>query len=308
MSFNSDVKEELARVEPTCSHCDRALLAALIRIEGTLFISGQGRYRLEVVTDASSVARLAWRLLHETYDLRTELTTRRSVLHKTPNYLIDVPAQNGLAEALRDMGVLGDTGLQLGVAPSLVAKQCCAAAYLRGAFLGSGFVADPRGDFHFEITVESREMADDLVKIMEEKDIRSRIMKRRSSYVVYIKSGEAILEFLAFAGAHQCALVLENARVFKSVRNDVNRQTNAEMANQKKAVSASIDQIYAMRAVLEAYGPEKLPPALQEIIRLRVAYPDATLKELGDRADPPLSKSAVYHRIRRIEKMAKELR
>jgi len=308
MSFNSDVKEELARVEPTCTHCERALLAALIRIEGTLFISGQERYRLEVVTDAPSVARLSWKLLHETYHLKTELTTRRSVLHKTPNYLINVPAQDGLVEALRDMGILGVSGLQFGVAESLVAKQCCASAYLRGAFLGSGFVSDPRGDFHFEITVESREMADDLVRIMESKGIHARVMPRRSSFVVYIKSGEAILEFLAFAGAHQSALILENARVVKSVRNEVNRQTNAEMANQKKAVTASIDQIYAMRSVIETYGVEKLPPALQEIVRLRVAYPDATLKELGERADPPLSKSAVYHRIRRIEQMARELR
>ncbi len=307
MSFNTDVKEELARVEPGCSHCDRALLAALIRIEGTLFFGGQGRYRLEVVTDAPSVARLTWRLLHETYGLHTELTTRRSVLHKTPNYLIDVPAQEGLVEALRDMGVLGEGGLELGVAPGLVAKQCCAASYLRGAFLGSGFVSDPRGDFHFEMTVESREMADDLVGLLAEKGIRARIMQRRSSFVVYIKSGEAILQFLAFVGAHQCALVMENARVVKSVRNDVNRQTNAEMANQMKAASASVDQIYAMRAVLEAYGVEKLPPALQEIVRLRVSFPDATLKELGERANPPLTKSAVYHRIRRIEQMAREL-
>ena len=307
MSFCTDVKDELARVPATCSHCERALLAALIRIEGTLFISGQGRYRLEVVTDAPSVARLAWRLLHETYQLRTELTTRRSVLHKTPNYLIDVPSQDGLVEALRDMGVLGDSGLELGVAPDLVAKQCCAAAYLRGAFLGSGFVSDPRGDFHFEITVESREMADDLARIMGEKEIRARVMQRRQSFIVYIKSGESILEFLAYVGAHQSALVMENARVVKSVRNDVNRQTNAEMANQMKAAAASVDQIYAMRAVLEAYGVERLPQALQDIIRLRVAYPDATLKELGERANPPLSKSAVYHRIRRIEQMAKEL-
>ena len=307
MSFNTDVKEELARVDSTCSHCDRALLAALIRIEGTLLISGQGRYRLEIVTDAPSVARLTWRLLHESYGLRTELTTRRSVLHKTPNYLIDVPVQEGLTEALRDMGVLGDHGLELGVAPELVAKQCCAAAYLRGAFLGSGFVSDPRGDFHFEINVESQEMADDLAEIMAEKGIRARVMQRRSSFIVYIKSGESILEFLAFVGAHQSALVMENARVVKSVRNDVNRQTNAEIANQKKAAEASVDQIYAMRSVLEAYGVERLPPALREIIRLRVQYPDATLKELGERADPPLSKSAVYHRIRRIEQMAKDL-
>ena len=307
MSFNSDVKEELARIAPTCSHCDRALLAALIRIEGTLFLSGQGRYRLEIVTDAPSVARLAWRLLHEGYELRTELTTRRSVLHKTPNYLIDVPAQDGLAEALADMGVLRDGALQLGVAPDLIAKQCCAAAYLRGAFLGSGFVSDPRGDFHFEVTVESGEMADDLVEIMRDKGINARAMQRRSSYIVYLKSGEAILEFLAFVGAHQSALAMENARVVKSVRNDVNRQTNAEIANQKKAAAASVDQIYAMRSVLEHYGPDRLPPALQEIIRLRVSHPDATLKELGDYADPPLSKSAVYHRIRRIEQMAREL-
>ncbi len=307
MSFNSDVKEELARVAPQCSHCERALLAALIRIEGTLFISGQGRYRLEVATDTPSVARLAWRLLHDGYDLRTELTTRRSVLHKTPNYLIDVPAQEGLAAALRDMGVLGEEGLRLGVAPELVAKSCCEAAYLRGAFLGSGFVADPRGDFHFEVTVESEEMARDLVAIMEGKGIRARYIQRRSSYIVYLKSGEAILEFLAFAGAHQNALVMENARVVKSVRNEVNRQTNAEVANQNKAAAASVDQIYAMRRVLEAYGVDRLPRALREVMELRAKYPDATLKELGEHADPPLSKSAVYHRIRRIEAMAREL-
>ena len=307
MSFNTDVKEELSRIPAVCSHCNRALLAALIRIEGSLFISGQGRYRLEIVTDAPSVARLSWKLLHEAYNLKTELTTRRSVLHKTPNYLIDVPAQPGLPEALSDMGVIRDGKLQLGVAPDLVAKQCCAAAYLRGAFLGSGFVSDPRGDFHFEIVVESGEMADDLVNIMHEKGINARTMTRRSSHIVYLKSGESILEFLAFAGAHQSALDMENARVVKSVRNEVNRITNAEVANQKKSASAAVDQIYAMRAVLEEYGVERLPPALREIIRLRVDYPNATLQELGERANPPLSKSAVYHRIRRIEQMAREL-
>ena len=307
MSFNTDVKEELSRIPAVCSHCNRALLAALIRIEGSLFISGQSRYRLEIVTDAPSVARLSWKLLHETYDLKTELTTRRSVLHKTPNYLIDVPAQPGLPEALSDMGVIRDGKLQLGVAPDLVAKQCCAAAYLRGAFLGSGFVSDPRGDFHFEIVVESGEMADDLVNIMHEKGINARTMVRRSSHIVYLKSGESILEFLAFAGAHQSALDMENARVVKSVRNEVNRMTNAEVANQKKSASAAVDQIYAMRAVLEEYGVERLPPALREIIRLRVDFPNATLQELGERANPPLSKSAVYHRIRRIEQMARDL-
>ncbi len=306
MSFTSEVKEELSRVEPVCSHCDRAVLAALVRIEGTLFFSGKDRYRVEIATDTSSVARLVIKSVHEMYHLKTELTVRRSVLHKTPNYLINIVAQPGLNEALLDLGVLGDGGLTLGIKPALVNKQCCAAAYLRGAFLGSGFISNPRGDFHFEITVESSQLAEDLVELLAAKDIHARIQQRRNSYMVYLKSGEAINEFLAYSGAHQAALAMENERVVKSVRNDVNRVTNAEIANQMKAANASVDQLYAMRTVLESYGMENLPPALQEIIRLRVAYPDATLKELGEHATPPLSKSAVYHRVRRIEQMAQE--
>ncbi len=290
-----------------CSHCDKATLAALVRIEGTLFFSGPGRYRIEIATDVPSVARLVIKLLHGIYELKTNLTVRRSVLHKTPNYLIEVPTQPRLEPALRDMGVLSGEGLEMGIADELVEKQCCAAAYLRGAFLGSGFISNPRGDFHFEITVESESLADGLVELMANKGISARVMQRRSSYMVYLKSGTAILEFLAYVGAHHSALSMENERVIKSVRNDVNRITNAEIANQAKAANASVDQIFAIRKVVDAYGMENLPPALQEFIKLRVTNPDATLKELGEKANPPLSKSAVYHRVRRIEQMAKDL-
>ena len=176
-----------------------------------------------------------------------------------------------------------------------------AAAYLRGAFLGSGFISNPKSDFHFEITVESEALAEGLVELMARKDITARIMARRSSYMVYLKSGNAITEFLAFTGAHQAALSMEEERVVKSVRNDVNRQINAELANQQKAASAAVEQIYAIRRAVEHYGMEDLPPAIREFIRLRVTYPEASLKELGQRATPPLSKSAVYHRVRRLE-------
>ena len=307
MSFNSDVKDELARVAPTCSHCERALLAAIVRVEGTLIMASAGRYRLEIATDSPAVARLSLKLLHETYGVATELTMRHSVLHKNLNYLISVPAQEGLAAALEDMGVLENGSLKLGVKPSIVSKQCCAAAYLRGVFLGSGFVADPKGDFHFEMTVENHELAQDLVGLMVSKGINARMMKRRSSFVVYLKSGESISEFLAFVGAHQSALDMEAERVVKSVRNDVNRMINAELANESKAAIASADQIFAMTQVVEKLGMANLPPALQEIIRLRAAYPEASLKELGEHASPPLSKSAVYHRVRRIEEMARDL-
>ncbi|MFR7747343.1 MAG: DNA-binding protein WhiA [Eggerthellaceae bacterium] len=307
MSFTTEVKEELSRVEPTCSHCDAATLAALIRIEGSIFLAGPGKFRLEISTDVPQVARFIIKSLHERYALKTDLTMRRNVLHKTPNWLIDIPNQPGLSEALNDLGIVGEEGLQRGIDPSLVQKQCCASAYLRGVFLGSGFISNPRGDFHFEITVESQTMAHDIVELMATKDIHAKIVERRNAYTVYLKSGAAISAFLAFVGAHQSALKMENERVIKSVRNDVNRRVNAEIANQAKTAEASVEQVQAIRTLLDHRDIKSLPRGLQEFIQLRVRYPEATLKELGERANPPLSKSAIYHRVRRIEQLAKEV-
>lgn len=283
------------------------MLAALVRIEGSLVLTGKGGMRLEIDTDSPNVARLMVRLLHTIYSLETELVVRRSVLHKTPNYLISVPAQAKLPESLRDLGVLGDTGFEAGISKKLIAKNCCAAAYLRGVFLARGFVSNPRGDFHFEMTVESEELACDIADLLHERGINARYLQRRNNYIVYLKSGTAISDFLALVGAHQCALAMESERVIKSVRNDVNRRVNADVANQKKASDAGIDQIIMINKVVGHYGFANLSPALQEFIRLRAAHPDASLKELGEYADPKLSKSAVYHRVRRLEQMAEQI-
>ncbi len=308
MSFTAEVKEELSRVEPVCSHCISATLAALIRIEGTLLLSGMGRYRLEIATDTPVVARFVIKALHDIFGLKTDLTMRRSVLHKTPNWLIEVQNQKGLNTALRILGVLDKEGhLERGISKDLVKKRCCSAAYLRGVFLGSGFIANPKGDFHFEITVETQTMANDIIELMSASGISAKITERRNSYTIYLKSGSAISSFLALVGAHQCALKMENERVLKSVRNDVNRRVNAEIANQAKTAQASIEQIQTIRHVLEHHDIKTLPKALQDYIRLRVSYPDASLKELGEMANPPLSKSAIYHRVRRLEQMEKDL-
>lgn len=297
----------MTRVAPTCSHCDAAVLSGLMRTEGSLFLSGKGRYRMEVSTDIPAVARLIIRLLHGLFKLRTELTVRRSVLHKTPNYLITVPGQPHMEDVLRQLGIIDGSGFVAGIAPHLVNKRCDQAAYLRGIFMGAGFVANPKGDFHFEMTIETEQLARDIVELMRENKINARIMNRRNSYLVYLKSGSAITAFLALAEAHQSVLAMENERVIKSVRNDVNRKVNAEMANQAKSAEASVEQVVAIRKVVDRYGMENLPPALREYISLRIAYPGATLKELGSYADPPLSKSAIYHRVRRVEQMASEI-
>lgn len=302
MSFTAEVKDELSRIEPTCSRCDRAELSALIRIEGTLSISGEGP-RLELATETASVARTAIRLLHSVYELATNLTVRRSILHKTHNYLITVPPQIGLTDALHDMGILGKEGFEGGIRPELVRDACCAGAYLRGAFLGGGYIADPRGAFHFELAGPSEELIAACLELMREHGMRARYIRRHNMYAIYIKGIEQITAFLAFVGAHQSVLAIENARVIKSVRNDTNRRVNAEIANQLKTTRASMQQIECIRRLVGQRGIEAIPESLREVALLRLKHPDASVKELGELADPPLSKSAVYHRMRRIAAM-----
>ena len=183
-------------------------------------------------------------------------------------------------------------------------RDCCAIAYLRGAFLGGGFVADPHGDFHFELTAESEQLAEDLVSLLARFDIEARVARRRGTFAVYLKGAEPIITFLALVGAHRALLRTEDVRIVKSVRNDVNRLVNAEIANQQKTAEAAVGQIEAIETLRATRGLDSLPPALRELARLRLENPDVSLRELGELADPPLSKSAVYHRVRRIEELA----
>jgi DNA-binding protein WhiA len=307
MSFTAEVKDELSRIEPRRTCCLKAELAALVRIEGTLHITGPQRYRLEVATETAPVARAVIKLLHNVYGLKTELTVRRSVLHKTNNYLITVPAQTKLGAALSELGIMGEAGFRSGIDPTLVKRDCCAISYLRGAFLGGGFVADPHGDFHFELTAETEQLAEDLVALMGRFEIPARVAKRRGTFAVYLKGAEPIVTFLALVGAHRALLRTEDVRVVKSMRNDVNRLVNAEIANQAKTAEAAVGQLHAIEVLAENPGFENLPPALRELAELRLANPEVSLRELGELADPPLTKSAVYHRVRRIEELAAEV-
>jgi len=308
VSFTAEVKDELSRVEGRRPCCARAELSALVRVEGTLHLGGTGRLRLEIATETAPVARKTIKLLHSIYGLTTELTVRRSVLHKSNNYLITVPAQPRLEEALRDLGILGEgRTLEHGIPAALVKRDCCAVAYLRGAFLGGGFVADPHGDFHFELTAESEQIAADLAALMARLGMQAKVTKRRGSYAVYLKGAEPIVAFLAHVGAHRALLRTEDVRIMKGIRNEINRLVNAETANLEKSADAAMEQIRAIRAIAESRGLSSLPPALQEMAELRLANPDATLKELGELADPPLTKSAVYHRIRRLMEVAAEV-
>lgn len=317
MSFTTDVKDELSRVEPECRTCAKAMLSALVRSHGTLNIVGSGKFNVSFATDNAWIARFALSNFKEIYNLDTSLTYRRSVLHNTRNYLIELQHGKNLYIALFDMGILekpsmdGDKPvfkIAAGIKQQFMEKDCCCAAYLRGAFLGSGYISEPTGDFHFEISVDKENQAKDMKSILQKKDIKSGVCVRRNSFLLYIKSGQAISDFLAFTGAHTSALKLENTRVSKQIANQINRQTNADVANSKRMVDAAYSQLVMIEKVAKHYGLQNIPPAIREFMILRIKNREASLSRLGELADPPLSKSAINSRLRRLEKMANEIK
>lgn len=304
MSFTAEVKDELARVSGSCPECDVAELAALVRVCGALSFHGSGAYSIRVSTETGAVARTVIRLAHEVFDLDTSLTVRRSNLHRSRNYLIEIPEQEGLEQALIRMGVLIlGRGLSSGIAARVVARPCCRAAYLRGAFMAGGFIADPRGDFHLEIAVTGDEFADDLLELLDDEGITARVNRRRGSYAIYLKSFDDIAALLGVVGAERTARAVKNIRVMKSVKNDVNRRVNAELANQARSTGASADQVALIDRVEREIGFDALPPALLQFCVARREHPELSLRDLGAQMMPPLSKSALYHRVLRLEKL-----
>lgn len=304
MSFTAEVKDELARVGGSCPECAVAELAALVRVCGALSFHGSGAYSIRVSTETGAVARTVIRLAHEVFDLDTSLTVRRSNLHRSRNYLIEIPEQKGLEQALIRMGVLVlGRGLSSGIAARVVARPCCRAAYLRGAFMAGGFIADPRGDFHLEIAVTGDEFADDLLELLDDEGITARVNRRRGSYAIYLKSFDDIAALLGVVGAERTARAVKNIRVMKSVKNDVNRRVNAELANQARSTGASADQLALIDRVEREVGFDALPPALMQFCVARREHPELSLRDLGAQMMPPLSKSALYHRVLRLEKL-----
>ena len=308
MSFASDTREEMVRVQGSCDVCDKAVLSALVRIDGTIYLSGAGKYRVEIATDYASVGRFIVNMLHSIYDLKTEISYRRSVLHHTQNYVIDVPYQESIKFALTDLGILAENNsLVRGVSSQFTQKQCCKKAYLRGVFLGSGFIADPKSSFHFEASVSTEDLSHGIVQCMKDLGVKARVVRRRNSYVIYMKSGSQISHFLASVDAKDSAAALNEVRDYKNMRNDANRSVNAEIANQKRTTIASGNQLSNIQKIMQHKKFQTLPPAIRDFVLLRANNPEASLKELGEMCDPPLTKSAINHRARRLNQITEEL-
>ena len=308
-SFTAEVKDELSRVEGRCPTCERAQLSALLRVCGTLSFKGTGRYALRITTETGAVARTIIKLVHDIFDLNTSLTIRRSVLHKTRNYLIELAEQDGLEEALTELGILvPGQGLAAGIPRALLQKRCCREAFVRGAFMAGGFIADPRGDFHLELAVTGEDFANELAVLVGSLGVHARLNRRRGAYAIYLKSFDDIVTLLVAMGAARYAHTIEGVRAIKSVKNDVNRRVNAELANQNRAGDAADVQWALIDDAERLVGLSALPRAVREFCELRRANPELSLADLGQELTPPASKSAMYHRLLRLQSIVDEAR
>lgn len=181
-------------------------------------------------------------------------------------------------------------------------------AMVRGAFMSSGSVTNPKNVYHLEIVFQVEKNAEIIKDILEKSEIESKILKRDKNYILYIKDGENISEFLAFIGANKSVLDFEDERVLKDMRNKVNRLVNCETANLNKTISSSVRQIEDIKLIKTKKKFDKLSDKEKELANLRIENPDASLSELGNLLEKPISKSGVNHRLEGIRKLADELR
>lgn len=287
MSFSSGVKDELSRHQTLARHCQIAEIAAIISMCGGVSISEKDHYSLKIQTENVYVARKYFTLLKKTYNIDTDVKISeeqmRSVIDK-----------------------IGD--LSEPVSPLLIKNSCCQRAFLRGAFLCIGSMSDPQKSYHLEFVCTDEDKARQLQSVIQGFDIEAKIVLRKKYYVVYLKEGSGIVDLLNVCEAPIALMKLENLRIVKEMRNSVNRRVNCETANITKTVTAATRQIEDIIYIRDHYGLENLPEPLSQMAEVRLENPDAPLKELGEYLDPPVGKSGVNHRLRKLSELADRIR
>jgi DNA-binding protein WhiA len=320
MSFSSDVKEELSLQISNARHCRLAELSAILSYEGHIKRSGKEIY-LKLQTENLVVARKYFTLIRKTFNINNDVSVKtNSSLNKSSVYTLII--RNAL-DVIRIMQAtklpIGAMNIQsedadthnerIGLANQLIIQNaCCKRAFIRGAFLSSGSMSDPKKAYHLEIVVSGLDKAEQLRDIIQTFSIDAKIVIRKKNYVVYIKEGSQIVDLLNVMEAHIALMDLENVRILKEMRNSINRQVNCEAANINKTVTAASKQMDDILYIRDTVGLGDLADGLEDIARLRIDYPEASLKELGAMLLPPIGKSGVNHRLRKLSMIADQLR
>lgn len=310
MSFSSKVKEELARHFGSARHCKIAETTAIINMCGRIGRNNDGEITgLKIQTENPAVARKCFTLLKKTFNIKVEVSIRRSNhLNKHRVYQVFVVNRDEAVKVLTACRLIEGEKIVHRISPLVVQTTCCKRAYVRGAFLSSGSISDPEKTYHLEFVTQDQEQAQALSALINSFEMDSKIVVRKKYHVVYLKEGSQIVDLLNIMEAHQALMDLENLRIIKEMRNKVNRIVNCETANLNKTVSAAVKQVNDINYIETHKGLHTLTESLETVARLRLDNPSASLKELGEMLSPQVGKSGVNHRLRKISAIADNLR
>lgn len=306
-NFSQRTKNELARRFPEKECCGRAELSGIIHTTGSLHFQAFRVWVLSVESENASLIRKTFRLLKHYFQVQARPgveQTERLGRHRL--YSLHLPGEDDVKRVLMGSAIMTrNFELKGGIDPALVREECCRAAFLRGAFLGRGSITDPqKKDYHLELVTENEDFAQGLLYLMNLCGFKAGL-SRKKEFFVYLKGVEAIGRFLTFIQAYTAYLKLEEARVIKGMRAEVNRLVNCETANIEKTIRAARRQVEILSVLEKNKGLKHLPPKLKEIALLRLENPEASLGELGKMTNPPVSKSTVNYRMRKVLKIAK---
>ena len=313
MSFTSKVKTELADRISNAKHCRVAEIAALISMCGNVSIDEFDNYKVYIQTDTEVTAKKFRELLWKSFHIDTDVEEKdKQLSHSKKTYIVEIKKNDDALLILNETKIMNSQNeieeqMNLGK-NEILKKDCCKRAYLRGAFLAAGSISDPEKSYHFEIKCTNENKANQIVDILKSFGVDAKTIERKGKYVVYLKDSEKVVDALNIMEAPVALLEVETIKVDKEMNNMVNRQMNCDLANTNKTVDAAQRVIEDINYIEEEVGLSYLPEKLQQIARIRVENPDASLQEIGDMMVPALGKSGVNHRLRKISEIAKNLR
>ena len=315
-SFSMRVKEEAAEQISSRRHCQIAELAAIISLCGV----GIDKKKIKIQTENVCVIKKCFTLLKKTFNIDSAITVRSGEGLRHHLYILTVQGEERVREVLEAVKhpVIQGLDPEAPVDDLILQRNCCRRAFVRGCFLAAGSVTDPAKSYHLEIVCPTEDKAKQLCSCInsfwqQEEGMEAKIIARsksggRRSFVVYLKEGNQISDLLNICETYRCLMEMENIRVEKEIANSLNRKLNCEMANMVKTINAAQEQKNDILLIEERIGLERLPAELEQLARIRLEDTEISLKELGEKLTPPIGKSGVNHRLRKIRKIADDLR
>ena len=297
MSFSSEVKNELCRaaVNRTCCAC--------AEMYGVLLCCNTFTPReIRVITESESFAQRLPKLLERAFGL----TFDRLPAEGEQKFIFHITQSEKLGQIVDAFGYDPCQSPVLHINFGILEEDCCRSAFLRGIFLSGGSMTDPSKHYHLELATSHTQASRELQALLKDMGHAPRQVTRAGYQVTYFKNCDQIEDLLTAIGAPLSAMELMNQRVEKDLRNSVNRRVNCEAANLDKAVDAAYEQLEAIRRLYELDRVESLPDKLKETIILRENYPELTLAQLAAEFDPPVSKSCLNHRLRKLIELSKQ--